>query len=259
MKTTLRDNYLKNIKISKKDLQAINSKLNSIIVDANRKESNENKKMFFTYVIRFDEKGRSLFNFQEALKYYEDAKRIERFNFNIDCLQSYRNKMFGKSISIHFDNLNANNCRMVVQGDDSDWVDNTYSSLMDILLKAKNYNIIIRNPVTPFLVQVGGVVVGVLLSIKGAQWLEPKLNIQYSLPFAFVIIFLLFSNVWAYLYDVLLRCIDRLWPNVTFKEKQNNFIRVFHWAMNIVLGFVFLVGVKNVALFILNAVGSLFK
>ena len=43
------------------------------------------------------------------------------------------------------------------------------------------------------MIQIGGVFLGVLLSIRAGQWLEPKLKIQYALPFAFVIAFLLFS------------------------------------------------------------------
>lgn len=259
MKSTLRDKYLRNITISEKTLTGLNSKLIDIIDITNQQETDTNKKIFLTYIIRFDEKGRSLFSFQEALKCYKDAKRIERFIFAIDCVQSYHNKMFGKSIAIHFDAFDQNNCKIVIQGDDSNWVDNTYSALMDVLEKTKNYNFIIRNSITPFLVQVGGVIVGILLSIRGAQWLEPRLKIQYALPFAFVIVFLLFSNFWTYLYTALLRCVDRLWPNATFKEKQNNLMIVFQWAMNIILGAIFLAGITSVGSFILNACGALFK
>ena len=130
---------------------------------------------------------------------------------------------------------------------------------MDIIKKYKNFNIIFRSFATPFLVQMAGVFLGVLLSIKGAQWLEPRLKIQYALPFAFVIVFLLFSNIWAYLYAVLLRGIDKIWPNVIFKEKQNIFMIIYKWMINIILGFIFLAGVKSIFSFLMGAWKSVFR
>ena len=167
--------------------------------------------------------------------------------------------MLGKSIAINFDMLDQNNCKVIVQGDDDNWVDSSYSSLIGILGKLKNYHVVVRNSITPFIVQVGGVILGVLLSIKGAQWLEPKLDIEYALPFSFVIVFLLFSNVWTYFYNILLRFLGHLWPNVSCKEKQSNMKTIFQWGMNIVLATIFLAGITAIGLFILNTCSSLFK
>jgi hypothetical protein len=259
MKTTLRDEYFRNITVSEKMLVELNGKLFEIIDKNNASETDANRKLWLTYIIRFDKKGKSVLTYSEAISCYKDARILERFIFAIDCVQSYRDKMFGKSINIGFDVRDVNNCRLVVQGDDSSWVDSTYSALIDIIKKYKNFNFIVRNPFMPFSVQIGGVIVGVLLSIKGAQWLEPKLKIQYALPFAFIIVFLLFSNIWTYLYNALLRCVDKVWPNIIFKEKQNNFTVVVYWAMNTLLSAIFLIGVTSVGLFIFNTCGSLFK
>ncbi|OQX87530.1 MAG: hypothetical protein B6D55_02940 [Candidatus Omnitrophica bacterium 4484_70.2] len=259
MKTTLRDEYLKNITVSENMLLELNNKIVEIINKINKTETDDQRKLWLTYIIRFDKKGKSVFTYDEAISCYKNAKIIERFIFSVDCWHSFQNKMFGKSVNIGFDILDINNCRLVVQGDDGLWVDSTYSALVDIIKKSKNLNFIAQNSFTPFLVQIAGVIIGVLLSIKGAQWLEPRLKIQYALPFAFIIVFLLFSNIWTYLYPALLRCINKLWPNITFKEKQNNLTIVIRWAMNILLGAIFLAGVKSIGSSLLNICGSLFK
>lgn len=259
MKTTLRDSFLKNIDISEGALEKINDKLIEIINAANEKETQDNKKMFPTYILRFDGKGSSFFAFDEALDKYKNANKFERFVFAVDCLQSFQNKMFGKSIAVHLDGYDQNNCKLIVQGDEPGWVDNAFTSLEDVIKKFKNYNFIVRNQMSSFMIQVAGVVIGVLLSIRGAQFLAPKLNIQYALPFAFIIVFLIFSNSWTYLYSILLRCLGRLWPNVTFKEKQSNFRIIVRWCLNVILGFVFLAGVKTIGVWLFNICISLFK
>lgn len=259
MKSTLRDESLRNLTVSESRLREINNKLWSIIDEENNKQSEDNKKLWISYIIRFDKKGRSLLNFEEAIACYKNARNIERFIFSVVCLQSFRDRLFGKSIDINFDKLDINNCRLAVQGDDASWVDSTYSSTMDIIKKCKNLNIIFRSFATPFLVQIAGVFFGILLSIRGAQWLEPRLKIQYALPFAFVIVFLLFSNIWTYLYAVLLRGIDRIWSNIVFKEKQNIFMIVRNWMINIILGFIFLAGVKSVFSFLATSWNGIFQ
>jgi len=48
--------------------------------------------------------------------------------------------------------------------------------------------------------------------------------IENALAFTFVIALLLFSNVWAILYESLLRLVNNLWPNISFKERKPT-----HW------------------------------
>ena len=259
MISTLRDENLRNITVSEIALKEIDDKLRVTVLEANNATSDENKKLWISYIIRFDKKGRSFLNFENAMECYKTARNIERFIFTVECYQSFQNRLFGKSVDIRFDGYDINYCRLAVQGDDTNWVDNLYPSLIDIIKKYKNYHFIIRTSTTPFLVQIVGVLLGILLSIKGAHWLSPRLKTEYAIPFSFVIVFLLFSNIWTYLYAALLRGIDKVWPNIIFKEKQNILLIILKWMMNIMLGFIFLAGVKSLFSFFVNVWNSIFQ
>jgi hypothetical protein len=258
MKSTLRDENLRNLSISEKMLNEINFLLLNIINTENNLQTDQNGKLWINYIIRYDKKGRSLLEFKEATDCYKNARKIERFLFSVQCLQSYRDKMFGKSIEIRFDAIDTNNSRLIVQGDDNAWVESTYASLAEIIKKYKNFNGIIRSFATPFLIQILGVFIGVLLSIKGAQLLAPKLQIEYPFPFAFLFVFLLFSNIWTYLYAGIIQGINFLWPNIIFKEKTRAFM-VIKWIINVILSAIFLAGVKSVFSFMYSVLSGILK
>jgi len=76
MKSTLRDESLRNLTISEAALKEIDNKLRTIINEENNKQSEENKKLWLTYIIRFDKKGRSLLSFEEAINCYKNARNI---------------------------------------------------------------------------------------------------------------------------------------------------------------------------------------
>jgi hypothetical protein len=78
----------------------------------------------------------------------------------------------------------------------------------------------------PFLVQLLGVVFGLILSFWAAMKISPQLSIDNALGFSFIIFLVLFSNIWTLLYEQILRLLNYLWPNISFKARGG-----LHWIV----------------------------
>lgn len=223
----LRDQYIKNITLTEQGLREIEAELNAIWKNENEKiKRNESdpKFLFLTYAIRFDNKGFRLFSIDEVINYIQSAKEVEIISFKLFSLNYLNtNGNLGKCISITFDSKIFENSKLVVEDDDKEWVDSQFLRFREIVNRYANRNYLIRNAWTTLTVQLIGVVVGFLFSILAAIKLSPYLTLKYADGFAFVIAFLLFSNIWTYLYHIIIRLLDFLWPNITFKKRLGLF------------------------------------
>jgi hypothetical protein len=252
MSQFLRDEYLKNLNLDDKALIKIKEDLDIISDRSNKGLNLENQEEFkkryliASYIIRFDNKGFRLFDFSKVLKYFDDAHRIERVIFILETGQSLlTNRLSGDSIEIRFDSKDANNCILLVQSDDDNWVDSNFLKLKERINRYKNRNFIIRNRWTPIIIQLSGVTVGFLVSLWVAIKISPKLQIENSLAFAFVIAFLIFSNLWTFLLSAIRRCLDFYWPNVSFKR-----IKGIHWLIRAFIS----TALISIFLFLLNKI-----
>ncbi len=225
MSQFLRDEYLRNLTITEDCLKRINDDLEEII-----KKQNETLNLQFTgqdlidrllmhsYIIRFDGKGFRLFDFESAIKYFQDAKRVERFIIVVDSIKSI-NRIHGQSIDLRLDAMDINNCSIVVQDDNDTWVGATFSRLKERLDKYHNKNYMLQNKFTPFILQMVGVIVGFFISFWIASAVSPKLNIDNPFAVSFIILFIIFSNCWVWMFDLSKRIINYLWPNIEFKKR----------------------------------------
>lgn len=251
MSQYLRDEFLKSLSVSESALIKIDDDILEIAnqvnknLDMNSTDDNVRKKILIhSYIIRFDNKGFRLFGFDRVLKHFQDAHRVERFIFILESLESIKsNRIFGKSMELWLDAREANNCKLVVQDDDMNWVDSVFCKLKERLNKYKNRNFVIQNRWVRFIVQLSGVIVGFIVSLWVSIKISPKLAIDNSLAFTFVIAFLLFSNVWTLLYEDILRCLSYFWPNISFKERGG-----LHWLIKAVISSAFV----GISLFIIN-------
>ena len=240
MSQYLRDEFLKNLNFSEEALRKINEDIMEIATQANQSLRNQykdqdltNRLLIPSYIIRFDGRGFRLFEFEKIMRCFQDAKRVERFIFILDAINSL-NRITGKSIDLKFDALESNNCQLIVQDDDGNWVDAVFCKLKERLSRHENNNHIIQNRFVPFIVQILGVLVGFVISLWIAIKISPRLAIDNSLAFSFVIAFLLFSNVWTLLYEGIIRGLNYFWPNLSFKEKVG-----FHWLIKAVISSAF--------------------
>jgi len=255
MSQYLRDEVLKNLTITECNLKKINEELIEISKQFNLTVPTDQDKLFHSYIIRFDNKGFRLFDFGEVLKYFSDAHKVERVCFYVNSLKGLEaNGFLGNRIELKFDKYDTNNCALVIDGDKKAWVDTTFWKINERLNKYQNTNYFIRNRWIPFTVQILGVIIGFFFSFITANKIAPALSINNSLAFSFIIIFLLFSNIWTFIFEGIMRIIDYFWPNISFKEKGKS-----HWFVKTFISTAFV----SLFIFLLSRVfiyiGNVFK
>lgn len=230
MSQFLRDIALKNLNFNEEKLLKINALIFEIAKDINKtltETENTDRILIPSYIIRFDNKGFKLYEFEKVLKCFKEAAKVERIIFVLESLESIRsNRLSGKSLELRFDVLNQENCYLTVQANEGDWVDATFCRMKELLDKYKSKNFLVRNSWTPFVVQMLGVVVSFVFSLWGAIVISPKLTIENAFTISFIMAFLIFSNAWTYFYPQILSIIDYYWPNVSFKERKG-----IHWLI----------------------------
>jgi hypothetical protein len=227
MSKYLRDERIKNltlgfdaIKSINDDLLEIAGKYNASLGDRNLSKEELGKEIMIPhYIIRFDQKGYNLFDFNQVSKHFNDAHKVERFIFILDSINSI-NRFNGKVINLNLDAKDINNCSITIQDDDIDWVEQVFHKLQERLNKYKNNNHFARNRWTPFVIQMTGVILMVLGSFIIAYKIAPRLAIENSFAFAFIISIIVLSNIWALILEFLLKAVDYFWPNVAFNESN---------------------------------------
>jgi hypothetical protein len=179
------------------------------------------KVAFPSYVIRFDDKGYRFMNFADVKQHYIDANEVERVIFMVDSGEHRQTSGFyGTQLELRLDARDGNACYLTVTADDKQWVDATFTALMDVLAKQRNASGWMRTPWTGALVQLFGVFVGLLFSVWAALIIAPNLSIDNAFAVSFIFALLIYSNVWGYLNAQILRLLDLAFPNLRFKRKE---------------------------------------
>ena len=222
MSEYLRDESLRNLNMSKSALDELNSSLIKIRDGENVKIGNNSSSQQFitmTYIIRFDQKGFKLYEYNKAMEYFNSAKEIERFIFQLDSDEHSKTyKLKGKGVEIKFDSKVPGNCSLTVQDSQQGWVDSTFLTLQEVIKKYNNGNKLMRSTFVVLSIQVLGVLIGILFSLWVASKVSHRLSTPYPYGLTFIITLLIYSNIWGYLYLVLLKCVNAFWPNISFKE-----------------------------------------
>jgi hypothetical protein len=236
MSRFLRDQYLKNLSITEEAITKINNELLEIskahyntldprIPD----EEKRNFILLIVYTIRFDYKGYRLMDFNEIMHHFQQADTVERFIFSMASIRN-RDTEYGEKIDLYFDSINMNNCFIRVQGEDKKWVDSTFLTLTETISRYKNRHGLIRNRFIPALLQTAGIISVFFISIWLSTLLSPHLEIDNSLTFSFIVIFILLFNAWTYVLQDLISLVNNYWPNVAFKK------RTPHWLIQALIG-----------------------
>lgn len=234
----LRDEHLKNITVNEQTLELINS----FLVDRGISTNQELEKaggskddiLLLAYIIRFDNRGYKLTDFNDVKKYFAQASKVERIIFVLDSNTSERtNRMYGTHYEIRFDSLDSNNTYIQVASDDGDAVDSVFNGLKDIINKGKNRNGYIRNTWSQLLVQIFGVAAGFFISLIAGLKASPYLSIENAFVITFLFAFLIFSNAWGFINQQILRLLDFSFPNVRFVQANKN---TLHWLVQALVG-----------------------
>ncbi|MFZ1292232.1 MAG: hypothetical protein WAR79_19210 [Melioribacteraceae bacterium] len=238
MSQFLRDEVIKNINIDESSLDILNQyfvsnaiKIRDSLVD---NPENEKKIPILNYVIRFDNKGYRLFDFQEILKFYNQANKVERIIFTLESSESISSgRNSGSYLELKLDTYDLNNCYLVASSDDEDWVDLVFNGIQEILNKFHNKSRFVQNYWTIFVVQIFGVMLGFVLSLWAAIKISPYLSIENAFVISFLFIFLIFANSWTLLHRLIIKLLNYSFPNLRFKHKGRTSL---HWLLQALVG-----------------------
>ena len=260
----LRDQQIANLSATEGNLAQLSSTFldRAAMINANVPEDSRLEKgAFVTYIVRFDNKGYRVFSLDDMLKYFAEAKAVERVLFTLETGESLRsNRQVGTYMELRLDEKEPSTSFLTVASDDKDWVDASFSAVQDTLAKSRNRNSWVRTAWTAFAVQIIGVTLGFLLSLWAAAKVAPKLAIENPLVFSFLFILLIFSNTWAFLSQLILRLMNMSFPNIKFFRRGKESL---HWLLQAIVGgivvAIVLYIVDQSASFVLQVVGGLLR
>lgn len=233
----LRDQYVQNISI---DAEAI-SQISKVFAERFAQLQTELKELapqgegaFFTYIIRFDNKGYRVFSLDELMMYFNQARQLERIIFTIESGGSIAsNRSVGAYLELCLDTRDPARCTLVASSDNKDWAEASFAAVHEILAKYKTKNGLARSPWTGLGVQIFGVAIGFLISLWLSFKIAPSLKIENPFVIAFLFILLVFSNVWGYLNQTILAFIAGLFPNIELIRPAKARL---HWLLQAIVG-----------------------
>lgn len=230
----IRDQYVQNLSVNVEALSQINNVFNERFRQLKAELSAAEKTAFFTYIIRFDNKGYRVFGLDELLRYFNQAHKVERVIFTIesdDALGSGRHT--GAYLELCLDSQDPARCVLVSSSDTKDWAEASFAAVHEVLVKHKTRNGLARSPWTNLLVQLLGVAIGFIISIWLAFKVSPNVRVENGFVLTFLFILLVFSNIWGYLNQMLLAQVGRLFPNIDFIRPQK---AQLHWLLQAIVG-----------------------
>lgn len=247
MATFLRDEHLNNVTLTVDRIRQIDVVFRARFrVAPENGQQSQTPTVFFFYVIRFDNKGYRVFSLDELISYFNQADHVERVIFTIESTTSRNtNRGVGTFMDLRFDARDANNCYLVASSDEADWMDSSFSAVKDVIAKCKNRHGLARGAWSLLSIQIGGVMVGFLLSLWAAVGISPFIKIENSFVITFLFALLVFSNLWGFINQRLLALVDATFPNVRFYRPDRDRL---HWLAQALVGGVAIA----LSLFLLN-------
>jgi len=214
-------------------------------------QDQDNFTSWFPCIIRFDEKGYRVFGKDQLVDYFEKASKVERVILTLESVVSYQsNRQNGSYMECRLEGAESTNpCHIVATSDDEDWVNGSFSALRDCLTTFRNRSSWLRNPFVDLLIQLFGLILGVVVSLWGASRMAPHLTIENAFLISFLIVLLIFSNLWAPITFRLRRLVYLAFPVIRFYRSKKDRL---HWLMQALVGGV----VLALTLYLLNLMFS---
>lgn len=249
----LRDELLKNLTIDEEALTQISrifearaATMPEVVHQADGKDPDA----FLTYIIRFDNKGYRVFALQSLVNHFTQASYVERILFTLESGASLRSgRSVGSLMELRLDEKDASASFLSVTADDGDWVDSSFSAVKEILVKCKNQNGWARSAWTHLTIQLVGVFIGFFLSLWAAAGIAPQLSIENAFAISFLLVLLVFSNLWTYINQRLHALVNFAFPNLKFYRPNRD---KMHWLLQGVV----LAIVGAVTLYVINLMFS---
>ncbi|MBN3730910.1 hypothetical protein [Burkholderia sp. Tr-20390] len=234
MAAYLRDQNVRNVSIDAESLGQINYVFFERFQELNRELEKSNKKAFFTYIIRFDNKGYRVFSFDELIAYFNMASDVERILFTIESDEALASgRRTGAYMEVCLDNKEPARCTLTSSSDDKGWAEASFAAMEDVLQKFKTRYGLARAQWVRLAIQIFGVAIIFVVSLWLASKVAPKLKVDNAFVISFLFILLMLSNVWSFLNGALLFFISRSFPNVEFIRPAKARL---HWIVQSIVG-----------------------
>jgi len=234
--TFLRDEEISNITVTEEHLgqifDALTRRMHTMpeVIAAKPNQPNA----FVATTIRFDQKGNRIYERQRMLDHFNEASFVERVIFELNSTDSARtNSAHGSYCSLRLDTNENMKCFLTVSSDDEDWLNGTFAAILDILARCKNRNRWIRNPVVEIAIQLSGLLAGFGLGLWAAALIAPNLKIENAFLISFLLVLLIFSNVWSPINQRLKLFLYRRFPSVKFYRPSKDNL---HWLYQTLVG-----------------------
>lgn len=203
---------------------------------------------YLTFTIRFDNKGHRVFDLDDLLRYFDQAAHVERIIFSLESKLSLgRSRAMGAYLELKL--LKDAPSYLVASADDESWVDTSHLLVMEAVQRFRNRNALARNPFTLLTIQLVGIFVGFLLSAWGAKVIAPSLAVDNSFLIVFLLLMLVFSNLWTLVNQKLVELVDYAFPALRFYRPRKD---QASWLLQALIGGI----VVAVVLFLIGQVFS---
>ena len=216
----LRDLEISDVNITAESLSRLTDILFDRLVQMPEFESTENPKAILVITIRFDEKGYRVFSKQDLLKYFDEANEVERIIFDLSSFDAINsNKVNGSYLELRLDKHQDIRCFLTSSSDDENWMNCSFTSVSEVLRSYSNKNNLLRGSWAELLIQLAGVLAGFILSLWGASKIAPNLHIENAFLISFLLVLLIFSNLWALIGRGIRGIIYKSFPKIKFYRK----------------------------------------
>lgn len=226
----LRDEAIENRTIDRAAIEQLINAFNSratIMPEYLRDSEKERKDVFLMFTIRFDGKGYRLFDGQQLLRHFDEAEKVDRVIVELQSGESLRsNRSVGSYLDLRLESDATVDGYLTSSSDDEDWMNGSFSQIKETLSRTRNNNSWIRNAWIQISIQIVGVLLGFALSLVGATYLSPFLEIENSFLISFLLVLLIFSNLWGPSSSAINRLIELTFPKIRFYRPSKDRL---HW------------------------------
>ena len=248
----LRDEVLKSLTIDEAAIRELDNALRSSNANMpeNLAKQDPGQRAIIYYVVRFDNKGYRVFSVDDLLRYFHEAKYVERVICTAESGTSLKTgRQVGSYIDLALDCQDPSRCLLSVASDDVNWVNSSFSNIKDVLAGYRNRNGWARSMWSQLTAQLLAVFAAFLVSLWAAVAFSPKIPVENAFFLIFLFVLLVFSNLWGYVNQRLLALIDVVFPNIRFYRPNRDGL---HWLLQNLIGGVAVLIVVSVILFFLN-------
>lgn len=215
----LREVLIHDVVIDDDSIRELDRIFQARVAQHNAEVTDDDRKLVFWYIVRFDNRGYRALNAEDAWAFYKGAHKVEGVVFHAESpLAKKTGGVLGTQLDICLDSTGNRISGLSVAADQRDWVESTFGEFEVVLRRRQDLvTKLVRGPTSSVLVQISGLVLGVLLSLWAATLSAPFLTgLDYPRVVAFGFWFIVFSNLWGTCQAALMTWIYRLFPNVRF-------------------------------------------